>query len=89
MSVLNPATVSFLWHFLRRAAAVLFVLAILWGIYIVMVKPHIFPTPTESQKAKEIVNENYYLEPKQTFFGCSNYKISLLDKKPIKDDNKK
>jgi len=88
MTPLSAAATSFAWHFAKRAAATIVVLAILWGVYVTMVKPHTNPTPTESQKAKLIENTNFNLQPKQTFFGCCNYKINPLDRTTIKTDNK-
>jgi hypothetical protein len=75
MTPLATVTVSFFWHFIKRAAAVLAVLGILWFIYLTVFKPHINPVPTESQSAKKIDNYNFELAPKQTFFGCANYRI--------------
>ena len=75
MAVGGQAVGNFLWHAIKRTASVLFVIGLLWAIYVMAVKPHINPTPTESQEAENITNYNYSLEPRQTFFGCANFRI--------------
>lgn len=55
------------------------VLSVLWGIYVVLVKPHINPTPTTEQRAEQITN--YNLQPK-SYFGCQHF--GLLKEEPKK-----
>ena len=86
--VAGMAVGNFLWHAVKRTASVLFVLGLFWGLYVMAVKPHINPTPTESQRADNITNFNYTLEPKQTFFGCQNFKIAKPNNDPIPQNPK-
>jgi len=79
---------SMMWHAIKRFASVLFVGGLLWAIYVMAIKPHINPTPTESQTADEIANYNFNLKPHQTFFGCANYRIQN-PKELVKEKAKK
>ena len=79
MAVGSQAVGSFLWHAIKRTASVLFVIGLLWAIYIMAVKPHINPTPTESQKAENITNYNYTMQPK-SYFGCQHFGIARPEK---------
>lgn len=83
--IAGQAVGSFLWHAIKRTASVLFVLGLFWAIYVMAIKPHTNPTPTEAQRAENITNFNYELSPKQTFFGCANFRIQ----KPEREEAKK
>jgi hypothetical protein len=41
---------------------------IVWSCYVTFIKPHTNPTPTQMQKAGQIVNNNNYYESKNSFF---------------------
>lgn len=42
---------------------------VLWGVYVLAIKPHTNPTPTTSQKADAITNYSYYFYPNKKVFG--------------------
>jgi len=46
-----------------------------YSLYITLIKPHFNPLKTTEQKAEQIVNYNYQIEPRQALFGCQNFRI--------------
>lgn len=85
---MNPLVVAgadMAWHGFKRFMSVLvwgLVIAGLgWAVYAGIIRPTTKPNPTETQQAENIVNYNYELSPKQTFFGCANFKIDKELKK--------
>lgn len=52
---------------------ILLIVGVVWGIYVVVIKPHVNPIATTKQEAEKIIN--YQIEPKQTLFGCQHFKI--------------
>ena len=56
-------------HWITRTLSVLAVVGIGWGIYVMAVKPHVNPVPTESyaQQANQITNIEVY-NPEDRFF---------------------
>ncbi len=49
-------------------------LALAWVIYAGMIRPVTKPNPSTSQKADNITNVNYYIQPKP-MFGCASAKV--------------
>ena len=45
-----------------------------WAIYVMAIKPHTNPTPTNRQEGQRD-NYNLTIAPKQTFFGCMRFNI--------------
>jgi len=84
--VAGQAVGNFIWHFIKRFSAFLFCAGLVWAVYVTVVRPHTKGTFKNKQEAERI--SNYDNAPKQTFFGCANYKI-LEAKKNDKVDNSK
>ena len=58
-------------HGLQRTLSVLAFVGLGWAIYVMAIKPHVNPTPTEeyAQQAEKIVNvEHHYSKPEEAFF---------------------
>jgi hypothetical protein len=72
---------SSVWGFLKWIAVLGFIGICFWGLYAGLIRPTTKPNPSESQTADNITNHNYNLNPKQTFFGCANFKIEDASKK--------
>ena len=53
-----------------------------WALYLAFIKPHYNPLPLTTQNAEQIANYNF--QPKQTFFGCANWRIPKPEKEIIK-----
>ena len=66
---------SFVWGLLKWLAILGFIGLAGWGLYAGLIRPVTKPNATTKQEAESITNYNYTLEPKQTFFGCSNFRI--------------
>jgi hypothetical protein len=41
---------------------------IVWSCYVTFIKPHTNPTPTQEQRAEQIINNNNYYGSKSSFF---------------------
>ena len=61
---------NFIWHLIKRSAAILFVLGLIWSIYVTVVRPHTKPNPSTKQEAENIVNYTYDVKPT---FGCMRF----------------
>jgi len=64
-----------IWSILKWVAILGFIGLAGWGLYAGLIRPTTKPNATESQFANSITNHNYTLAPKQTFFGCANFRI--------------
>ena len=53
-----------------------------WAIYAGIIRPVTKPNPSTTQNAEQITNYNF--QPKQTFFGCANWKLPKPEKEIIK-----
>lgn len=73
----SMTTILKILSFLFKVAIVVGIpLAIGWGVYVTMIKPHTNPTPTTEQSA-EVMNNAYHYYPKPTF-GCVNFRIMQM-----------
>ncbi len=79
MNPLVTAGADMAWHGFKRFISVLVWCLVLagigWAIYAGIIRPTTKPNATTKQEAESIINYNYTIEPKQTFFGCSNFRI--------------
>ena len=77
MNPLIVAGTEMAWHgFMRFLSVLVWTLVIAglgWAVYAGIIRPTTKPNPTTRQEAQQIIN--YTLEPKQTFFGCANFRI--------------
>lgn len=70
-----PAIVAkqVVWHSIRRAFSVLCVFLVIgglvWGVYVMAVKPHTNPTATQYQKAEKIENITHNYPDNNFFIG--------------------
>src|SRR3990167_574971 len=58
-----------------------------YSLYITLIKPHFNPLKTTEQRAEQIVNYNYHVEPRQALFGCQNFRIMQEKIKNEKTEN--
>ena len=89
MNPLINAGIEMGWHSVKRTFSVIATLLLIaglgWLIYVGMIRPHTKGTFQNKQDAEQIIN--YTIEPRQTFFGCANFRIQKPDIKP-KEVNK-
>lgn len=74
-------------HALARTVSVVAVLLVVAGlgaaVYFGFIRPNTKPNPTTTQNADRI--QNIYIQPKQTFFGCTAFRLvhPITKRQPI------
>jgi len=82
--VVGKAAVKGAGHWIMRTLSVVAVIGVTWAIYVMAIKPHTNPTPTQSQYAGEIVNTYITESDDAFFFGIKFWGIKLGISKPVK-----